>query len=854
MPTSPAQAYHEYAIEKTANRIDFYLDGFLYQSYTPLEVVGKFGWFFDREFYLLLNVAVGGFWSGYPVPVKRAFPTTMHVDYIRVYDITGGNFGQITGRTLVRSGQENVRYCIIDDKDIYAINWTVPVGASFSDGHQNCINVTFGTLAGYVTATALTNCATEQLFSVPVKVEPYYVKDVTLVDDNSDPVVLTGTYTKVRKAGQRAIKYTRSRRYEYDNIQFNVDLNDADVYLTQESKFFMDVWATTSARCTQVILQLEDSSIANATNYPVGRHSRYSAFIENTARSWERLVFELIDQPDINVRSQRVDRVVLLFDPELYRQDIYFFTDLDSAVIGSSSDDYEPLPTNFCRVPAKSEEGACFDTNNNDRFGYDGDDQRDCDDADCWKECDKPLASEKGLCTNGVDDDENGLIDCIDPACAIDPACSIQQETTGFNPYCNSNPGCVAAQLVGLCCPSTDGVFLACCVQELESERGFCTDGIDNDGNKLIDCDDPACADDPACSFPLPTCASAPGCDGLQGNCCPTAPLDAGGTTLRCCLTGTVNSEMDYCFDGVDNDYDGKVDCEDPECQGKKRCIYEGLNPKCSENVGCTDLSDLCCPTTDGVYLDCCADSLSASVTTSQIGKPTSTPTSDQTATSTTPPTSLDTSPLMSEPTDTPTSSPAEAPNNEASTLETNVAETTGFNPYCSSNRGCVKAEMTGLCCPNSQGVFLDCCVQRLRNETGFCTDGIDNDGNGLTDCDDLDSCAGDPACSFGSRTCSANVGCNGLGGNCCPTNSDVTLRCCLDGSVQSEADYCFDKVDNDNDGKIDCEDDECKDRDRCVYAGLNPKCNANGGCEGLDGLCCPTVDGVYLDCCADSL
>ena len=33
----------------------------------------------------------------------------------------------------------------------------------------------------------------------------------------------------------------------------------------------------------------------------------------------------------------------------------------------------------------------------------------------------------------------------------------------------------------------------------LEGADGSCTDGKDNDGNKLIDCADPGCATDPAC-------------------------------------------------------------------------------------------------------------------------------------------------------------------------------------------------------------------------------------------------------------------------------------------------------------------------------------------------------------------
>lgn len=44
---------------------------------------------FDRPFYLLMNVAVGGNFPGLPTPQTR-FPAELVVDYVRVYDKVGG--------------------------------------------------------------------------------------------------------------------------------------------------------------------------------------------------------------------------------------------------------------------------------------------------------------------------------------------------------------------------------------------------------------------------------------------------------------------------------------------------------------------------------------------------------------------------------------------------------------------------------------------------------------------------------------------------------------------------------------------------------------------------------------------
>jgi beta-glucanase (GH16 family) len=74
--------YHIYAVEWTANCIDFYVDNTLYKRITPNDVTGQ--WVYNHPFYVLLNVAVGGSYAGYPNDLTP-FPQTMYVDYVRVY-------------------------------------------------------------------------------------------------------------------------------------------------------------------------------------------------------------------------------------------------------------------------------------------------------------------------------------------------------------------------------------------------------------------------------------------------------------------------------------------------------------------------------------------------------------------------------------------------------------------------------------------------------------------------------------------------------------------------------------------------------------------------------------------------
>jgi hypothetical protein len=65
-----------------------------------------------------------------------------------------------------------------------------------------------------------------------------------------------------------------------------------------------------------------------------------------------------------------------------------------------------------------------------------------------------------------------------------------------------------------------------------------CDDGVDNDHDGTVDCDDTDCTDDPACRV---------------------APLYA--------------APIEDCDDDIDNDHDGDVDCDDSDCDDDRACM-----------------------------------------------------------------------------------------------------------------------------------------------------------------------------------------------------------------------------------------------------------------------------------------
>ena len=86
-----ADDFHVYAIDWDTDAIRWYVDGELYNTFT-VDDLGNRKWVFDHDFFIMLNVAVGGLWPGYPDDTTT-FPQTMLIDYVRVYQLAGQKEG-----------------------------------------------------------------------------------------------------------------------------------------------------------------------------------------------------------------------------------------------------------------------------------------------------------------------------------------------------------------------------------------------------------------------------------------------------------------------------------------------------------------------------------------------------------------------------------------------------------------------------------------------------------------------------------------------------------------------------------------------------------------------------------------
>jgi beta-glucanase (GH16 family) len=83
-----ADDFHTFAVDWSPNLIVWYVDGTEYHRVTPGSLGGD-RWVFDHNFFMIMNVAVGGYWPGYP-DATSTFPQSLVVDYVRVWAYTEG--------------------------------------------------------------------------------------------------------------------------------------------------------------------------------------------------------------------------------------------------------------------------------------------------------------------------------------------------------------------------------------------------------------------------------------------------------------------------------------------------------------------------------------------------------------------------------------------------------------------------------------------------------------------------------------------------------------------------------------------------------------------------------------------
>lgn len=82
--TTAEEDFHVYAIDWTSTEIKFYVDETLHYTYKP-SGYNDSTWPFNKNQFLILNLAVGGNWGGAQGIDDSIFPQQFLIDYVRIY-------------------------------------------------------------------------------------------------------------------------------------------------------------------------------------------------------------------------------------------------------------------------------------------------------------------------------------------------------------------------------------------------------------------------------------------------------------------------------------------------------------------------------------------------------------------------------------------------------------------------------------------------------------------------------------------------------------------------------------------------------------------------------------------------
>lgn len=489
-------------------------------------------------------------------------------------------------------------------------------------------------------------------------------------------------------------------------------------------------------------------------------------------------------------------------------------------------------------------ETDCADLTDNDADGA-----TDCDDSDCAADA---LCVPETDCGNAADDDADGAIDCDDSDCAPTATClatclevtdlgsalgeALASGTTvgagndlagscgGSSaedvaltwtaPYddtftfstddssydtilvvgtgdctgltevdCNDDDGEGSRSLVAATLSAGDVVLLdvdgystnsgAFQINVYASAERDCTDGVDEDGDGAVDCDDSDC--DASC--PEDACG-----DGVDD--------DTDGFTdcddVDCVVSAICLEETD-CNDGLDDDGDGFTDCDDPSCADDATCIAtacydDALGDAYGDAFATVALDG------DDVTTSCGYGGDDAFVTW----------TAPATATwtiATTADSSFDYITL-------------EAASGDCASLTSLGCEET--YPYYegdpSVTLALVAGDIVGLAVESAYGYPASATLTAWADTEFDCADGLDNDGDGAADCDDA-ACGS--VCP--ETLCGDSLDNDADGSTDCADEDCVTQPIC---SVEAD---CTDGLDDDGDGFTDCADPACADTTECL-------------------------------------
>jgi hypothetical protein len=377
-----------------------------------------------------------------------------------------------------------------------------------------------------------------------------------------------------------------------------------------------------------------------------------------------------------------------------------------------------------------------------------------------------------------------------------------------------------------------------------ETDAMSCFDGRDNDCDGFVDCSDFDCGRSGVCGcVPQREVCN----DGVDNDCdlaVDCADMNCAGSPLcpTCVPTGT-EADVMSCADGRDNDCDGQTDCADTFCQAQPVCAPPPVNDTCARPL------PIAVPSTTTGTLDGARNDYTPTVGTPgcQGGAGGDVVYALRVARAAT--LTVDTLGSTFD-----TVLYVRTPQCE---MSTQVA--------CNDDTGGTTSRVTFAATPGiyyvivdgfsatSRGRFVLNVAENLGRE--ICNNLVDDDGDRAVDCADSD-CAMDPACLCVPSPETTDAACTDGRDNDCDRQFDCAdadcrnaRACCRPTGAESDARSCADGIDNDCDGLRDCADPGCAPQPTCCRPTAMREMGVAACTDGIDNDCDGVSDCGDSDC-----
>jgi len=189
-------AYHLYAVEWTPQQMDFYMDDTNYFTY--YYSADYKAWPFDKRFFLIMNIAVGGNWGGAQGVDTTIFPAIMEIDYVRIYQTPEKL--TIHGPEQAFPMQEDLHFFLYNDQEA-SYSWSLKGDGDFtSPADSSEVYVRWGCGADTILCHVVTSCGVYDLVH-PLDLKdygidgPYFVEPLQNAVLFKAPALNASTYT-----------------------------------------------------------------------------------------------------------------------------------------------------------------------------------------------------------------------------------------------------------------------------------------------------------------------------------------------------------------------------------------------------------------------------------------------------------------------------------------------------------------------------------------------------------------------------------------------------------------------------------------------------------------------------------